>query len=164
MNKYTRWAAVGFAAGALMVGCSKTDTPTTTAGAGGATSTTAATGTSAAAVGAVKITTNPLGDILVDGAGMTLYEFKADTADKSACGTGCTDTWPPFVATITPGAGVAAADFATFTRDDGSKQVTYKGHQVYHYAADQKAGDTGGQGIGGKWFVIGKDGAPIEKK
>ena len=95
---------------------------------------------------------------------MTLYEFKADTAEKSACTAGCTDTWPPFVATITPDAGTAAGDFATFTRDDGAKQVTYKGHQVYHYAADQSAGETGGQGIGGKWFVIGKDGAPIEKK
>lgn len=27
-----------------------------------------------------------------------------------------------------------------------------------------RSGDTTGEGVGGKWFVVGRDGVPIEKK
>ena len=31
-------------------------------------------------------------------------------------------------------------------------QVAYNGKPLYYYAADSKAGDTTGQGVGGKWY------------
>ena len=36
-------------------------------------------------------------------------------------------------------------------------QVTYNGHPLYYYAADQKPGDTSGQnvdGFGAEWYVL----------
>jgi predicted lipoprotein with Yx(FWY)xxD motif len=41
----------------------------------------------------------------------------------------------------------------TFARPDGTTQVAYNGSPLYYYAADTKAGDTTGQGVGGKWFI-----------
>jgi hypothetical protein len=40
---------------------------------------------------------------------------------------------------------------------DGKPQVTYNGHPLYLYSADQKPGDTNGQGLnafGGAWFAL----------
>ncbi len=42
---------------------------------------------------------------------------------------------------------------ATITRDDGTTQVTYNGAPLYYFAADEKAGDSAGQGVGGIWFI-----------
>lgn len=89
---------------------------------------------------------------------MTLYTFTADTANsgKSACSGQCATNWPPFTVDdkdeLKAGTGVTGA-LDVITRDDGSLQVTYKGMPLYYYAADKKAGDTTGQGVGGKWFV-----------
>ena len=41
----------------------------------------------------------------------------------------------------------------TFARPDGKMQVAINGRPLYYFAADSKAGDTTGQGVGGKWFV-----------
>ncbi len=103
--------------------------------------------------------------ILVDGEGRTLYVFKADTKpDTSACGTGCDETWPPVVTAGAPknGAGVDAGDLSTFKRDDGSTQVAFSGKPLYYYASDTAAGDANGQGVGGSWYVVGKDGKKID--
>jgi predicted lipoprotein with Yx(FWY)xxD motif len=43
---------------------------------------------------------------------------------------------------------------ATFTRDDGSQQVTYNGMALYLYQSDAAPGDTTGQGVGNNWFVV----------
>ena len=60
-----------------------------------------------------------------------------------------------------PGAGLDAAKFTTIARDDGTKQVAFFGHPLYFFAGDKAAGDTTGQGVGGKWYVVGADGAMI---
>jgi predicted lipoprotein with Yx(FWY)xxD motif len=91
--------------------------------------------------------------------GKTLYMFKNDTADsgKSTCNGGCASTWPPFTVDsldeVKPDAAVTG-ELALVTRDDGTKQVSYKGTPVYYYSGDTKAGDTNGQGFAGKWFVV----------
>ena len=38
-------------------------------------------------------------------------------------------------------------------------QVAINGLPLYYYADDTKAGDTTGQGVGGKWFVASPTGA-----
>ncbi len=104
----------------------------------------------------VRESTTPLGTILTDTAGKTLYVNAKDVpfSDTSACTGGCSPVWPPFSAgTIRVSAPLAASDFSSFTRSDGMSQTVYKGRPLYFYQPDASPGDTRGQGIGGIWFV-----------
>jgi predicted lipoprotein with Yx(FWY)xxD motif len=111
------------------------------------------------------------GSILVDGEGMSLYLFMADTQDSgtSTCGDddGCATEWPPLISQGSPvaGEGVDATLLSTITRDDGSLQVTYNGWPLYFFAEDTAPGDTNGQGIdefGGLWFLVSPTGEAIQ--
>lgn len=190
----SRWLVPALAAGLLFAGCSKTDdattntgggastsaAPTTKASSGGATdygdksypTTTAAAGAPGTTAGGpnaagkieIKTATSSLGEILVDGNGMTLYLFKTDAGTTSKCTGGCATIWPPVIGTAEAGSSLDATSFSTAARDDGAKQITYKGHLLYHFSGDKKAGDTVGQGTADVWYVVGADGNPIEKK
>jgi predicted lipoprotein with Yx(FWY)xxD motif len=112
------------------------------------------------------------GPILVDGNGMSLYLFMADTQDSgtSTCGDddGCATEWPPLVTDGDPvaGEGVDSTLLGTITRDDGSIQVTYNGWPLYLFAEDTAPGDTNGQGIdefGGLWFLVSPEGEAIQQ-
>jgi predicted lipoprotein with Yx(FWY)xxD motif len=96
--------------------------------------------------------------------GKTLYLFMPDTTTKSNCNGDCAASWPPFTLeggeTVKGGDGVTGA-FGSITRDDGSKQVTYAGHPLYYYGGDSAAGDTNGQGMFNKWYLLGADGSAI---
>lgn len=99
-----------------------------------------------------------VGSYLTGADGMTLYIFTKDTAGdgKSVCNGGCATNWPPLVVASLDQVKVdsgATGALALATRDDGTKQVTYKGLPLYYFAADKAAGDTTGQGVGGVWFV-----------
>ncbi|MFG3165595.1 hypothetical protein [Streptomyces sp. NPDC048200] len=117
----------------------------------------------------VSTKSTPLGKILVNSKGHTLYLFQSDKKDKSTCNGDCAKAWPPLKAngkTIAKG-GVNSKLLSTITRSDGSKQVAYKGHPLYTFADDTKAGQTNGQGIdafGAKWYVLGTDGKQITKQ
>jgi predicted lipoprotein with Yx(FWY)xxD motif len=110
------------------------------------------------------VATNPtLGAILVDAAGMTLYTFGPDKPDESACNDGCADFWPaltvPTGTTPTAGPGVPLP-LGTFTRTDGTTQVTLGTMPLYTFVADKAPGDVAGQGLnaqGGYWFVVPTD-------
>jgi len=100
-----------------------------------------------------------LGKILVDAQGRTLYLFQKDSGTKSACTGACAAAWPPLRASGKPvvGTGATASMVATAPRSDGKPQVTYNGHPLYRYSADQKPGDTNGQGVtafGAAWFAV----------
>jgi predicted lipoprotein with Yx(FWY)xxD motif len=122
----------------------------------------ASTATDGGAAVPVALADTSLGKVLVDGKGMTLYMFKADTANTSNCDAACAQNWPPILGTAAPGTGLDAADFGTTTRADGTSQVTFYGMPLYLFAGDKAAGDVNGQGIGTKWYVLGADGKPIE--
>ncbi len=84
---------------------------------------------------------------------MTLYLFDNDKEPrKSTCAGGCARAWPPYA----PKAGdpKPAAPLNTITRDDGSKQYTYKGKPLYYFKKDKQPGDTIGQGAGKRWWVV----------
>jgi predicted lipoprotein with Yx(FWY)xxD motif len=106
----------------------------------------------------IKVATGTVGSFLTGADGMTLYTFTADTKDsgKSACNGDCATNWPPLTVAsadeLKAGDGVNGA-LTTITRDDGKLQAAYNGMPLYYYAADTKAGDTNGDGVGGKWFV-----------
>jgi predicted lipoprotein with Yx(FWY)xxD motif len=100
-----------------------------------------------------------LGKILVDTQGRTLYLFQKDAGTNSACAGACAVAWPPLRAARTPvvGAGLTASKLGTTARTDGKPELTYNGHPLYRYAADEKPGDTNGQGataFGGGWFAL----------
>ena len=112
------------------------------------------------------------GPILVDGEGMSLYVFMADTQNSgtSTCGDddGCATEWPPLISQGSPvaGEGVDATLLGTITRDDGSLQVTYNGWPLYLFEEDTAAGDTNGQGLeefGGLWFLVSPEGEAIQQ-
>jgi predicted lipoprotein with Yx(FWY)xxD motif len=104
----------------------------------------------------VDAASGAVGAYLTGEDGRTLYTFKPDSANTSTCTGDCAGAWPPFVVTagdtITAGSGVSGT-LATFVRPDGSLQLAYNGAPLYYFANDAKAGDTNGQGVGGKWFV-----------
>jgi predicted lipoprotein with Yx(FWY)xxD motif len=104
-----------------------------------------------------------LGSFIADGKGMTLYMFTTDTATTSSCSGPCLNLWPPLLTTgpATVGTGLDASKVTTLTRSDGSKQVVYGAWPLYYYAPDTAAGETKGQGVGGKWYVVGADGKEI---
>ncbi len=113
--------------------------------------------------GSIALTTTSLGSVLVGPTGMTLYVFMPDTSTSSACNGTCAATWPPLSGSLPSlGAGLNASDFGTITRADGTTQVSFHGHPLYYYSGDQAPGDTKGQGIGTKWYVVGSDGNPIK--
>jgi predicted lipoprotein with Yx(FWY)xxD motif len=132
-----------------------------TAGTGGSGGTT--NGSAANASVALAVATTPIGKILTDANGMTLYIFKKDSATSSACNAGCDAQWPP-VPAATAGTGVDADSLTTITRSDGSKQAEYYGHPLYTFKGDQAAGDLNGQGFGGQWYVIDTEGNLVTAK
>jgi predicted lipoprotein with Yx(FWY)xxD motif len=136
---------------------------------GGTTSTaTASPSSSSAATGTtIAVATNAkLGQILVDGKGMTVYLFVADTGTASTCYTSCAQVWPPVLTTGAPqaGTGAQASLLGTTTRTDGTVEVTYAGHPLYYFLKDKVAGDTTGQGVNGfgaLWWVLSPSGAAM---
>jgi predicted lipoprotein with Yx(FWY)xxD motif len=115
----------------------------------------------------VKLASTPLGNVLVDAKGRTLYLFEADKGAMSQCAGACATAWPPLDTTGKPtaGAGVDAARLSTTERADGSIEVTYNGHPLYTYAGDTAPGQTSGQGVdgfGAKWYVLSAAGDKID--
>jgi predicted lipoprotein with Yx(FWY)xxD motif len=166
-------APAAFAATALLVAaCSNAGTGATTAPTTAATqpppaATAEATAAASQAAEAYEVDLADdakLGKFLTGEDGKTLYLFTPDTTSASNCNGDCAANWPPFTLksgeTVKGGDGVTGT-FTTIARQDGSMQVTYAGHPLYYYGADSAAGDVNGQGLFGKWYVVGADGNAI---
>lgn len=93
---------------------------------------------------------SPMGKILTDANGMTLYIFDNDAGGMSACYDKCAVNWPPLLAA--EGA-MAEGDFGLTTRTDGTMQWTYDGMPLYLWIKDAKPGDTTGDGVNEVWHV-----------
>lgn len=90
--------------------------------------------------------------VLVTGEGMTAYTFDKDVAGsgKSTCNGPCATNWPPIPATSAK----VADPYSVVTRDDGSKQLAYKGKPLYLFIADKKPGDRNGDNVKDVWHVV----------
>ncbi|MFD0861568.1 hypothetical protein ACFQ1M_05075 [Sungkyunkwania multivorans] len=98
------------------------------------------------------------GNVLTNAEGFTLYFLSADSKGTSNCLGNCIDMWPPFYAEdLTLDSGLDTNNFATITREDGSKQNTYKGWPLYRFANDPAPGNITGDGFGDVWFVAKPD-------
>lgn len=98
-----------------------------------------------------------LGAFVTGKDGMTLYLFTADSGGASACSGDCAAAWPPLTVAsasdVAAGIGVTGT-LGTITRADGKLQVTLGGLPLYYYSGDKAAGDTTGQGLFDKWYLV----------
>jgi predicted lipoprotein with Yx(FWY)xxD motif len=149
-------------ASVLVAACGSSSSST-----GSASPSTNASPSPAAAAATIAVATNSkLGQILVDGKGMTVYLFVADHSTVSTCYTSCAQVWPPVLTNGAPaaGTGATASLLGTTTRTDGKVEVTYAGHPLYYFVSDKQPGDATGQGIdnfGGLWWVLTPSGAAM---
>jgi predicted lipoprotein with Yx(FWY)xxD motif len=159
MRKLLTSAALLCALAIVLAACGS-DEPTGSAAPPATTAAPAAAGTT------VAVATVAAGEVLVDGEGRTLYIFTKDQGDQSACSGECAANWPALKSDTTPtaGPGVDASKLAVATQADGSSQVTYGGMPLYYFAADTKAGDVKGQGVGDVWWMLAPDGQVIKTK
>ena len=118
----------------------------------GAPAATAGGGSAALKTGKVGTVT-----VLTTAKGLTVYTFAADTtAGKSSCYGSCAAYWPPVTGSAAAASGIPGT-FATITRTDGTKQVTWNGHPLYTYIGDHGPGTASGNNLninGGLWKEI----------
>ncbi|MEY9846070.1 putative lipoprotein with Yx(FWY)xxD motif [Streptacidiphilus sp. BW17] len=162
MNRLYVLAAGAAAVAALAAGCSSSSKSSAPSAPASPPASSAPSTVGGAAT--VKTAGSPLGQILVDGSGRTLYLFKADTGTTPTCTGSCASLWPADTTNGTPQAtgGLSGTMLGTTTRtDDHTTQVTFDGHPLYHFSQDSKPGDVNGQGIQGVWFVVSPSGTAI---
>jgi predicted lipoprotein with Yx(FWY)xxD motif len=159
-------AAAPLAIALIAAGCggSTSGSPYSSGGYGSPVPASAPTRIAAATVG---VASTPLGRIVVDGKGRTLYLFEKDTNRRSACYGQCATYWPPLLTHGKPAARAGAQQslLGTTRRANGSEQVTYAGHPLYGFIQDRKAGQTTGEGsraFGASWDVLSPAGQKIE--
>lgn len=136
-------------------------------GASEATTTTAALTTPTTVASAVlKTTDTPLGSVIADSEGHTLYAFTKDTQfGPSTCFDACATSWP--AAKVTEqglvGEGIDSSLIGAVIRKDGGKQLTINGWPLYTFAGDAgAAGAIKGQGNKGVWYLVGTNGKLIK--
>jgi predicted lipoprotein with Yx(FWY)xxD motif len=112
----------------------------------------------------VNVANDPtLGQILVNGQGLTLYMFKNDTANTSNCSGECLSLWAPLITTGTPvaGAGVNASLLGVTTQSDGVMIVTYNNMPLYTKLTDTQPGQITGQAFKDLWYAVSPSGQPV---
>lgn len=166
-------AALAAAAAVAVAGCGSSGSSSSSAAAPAASpsSSSSSSTTSSAAAGSVSISTAKAssGTYLTGANGRALYLWVPDKNGKSVCSGACAKAWPPLTTNGTPkvSGGVVASKLGTFTRSDGSKQVTYNGHPLYYFVADKSAGSTSGEGntsFGAPWWLVAPSGNAITHK
>lgn len=130
-------------------------------GSSSATNTTVGSSSGGGSAGGVHVASTSLGNVLVDGSGMTLYVLSADGHDHSTCNAQCLQFWPP----VAPGkAARTVAATGTTSTTTGGHIATVAGHPVYTFSLDHKPGDVNGEGVnefGGVWYAVSASGAPV---
>lgn len=99
------------------------------------------------------------GAYVVDSSGRAVYIVEGDR-DGSMCTGPCVQAWPPLLVGETQpavGPNLVPSMLGSVQRPDGSMQVTYNGHPLYHYAAGGGRGQTLGHNVRdqfGHWYLI----------
>jgi predicted lipoprotein with Yx(FWY)xxD motif len=118
-------------------------------------------------VATIAVEHSPLGPILDNGQGRTVYLFEKDSGTASTCYGACAGIWTPVTTTGAPraGSGATAAELGTSKRRDGTLQLTYGDHPLYTYAGDAGPAQTNGQGLdefGARWYVVTPAGSAVQ--
>ncbi len=158
---------LAFAALLVLAACSSdstssgtTTTATTSSSSSSSAGSITTSSSSATAAGDdLDVATNAkLGQLLVDGKGLTVYLYEPDgTSATSTVPAGIAGNWPPVTVSGTPklGAGLDAS------KAGGTTQLSYNGHLLYTFINDTKAGDANGQGLGSVWFAVSPSGEKV---
>ncbi|RZU64492.1 putative lipoprotein with Yx(FWY)xxD motif [Microterricola gilva] len=112
----------------------------------------------------ITVAGSPIGEIVVNGEGMTAYFFDKDTAgaEASACTGECAANWPAITTeSDTPVVDGVTGTVGTITDADGNHQITIDGRPIYTFVKDMAPGDVNGQGMNEVWHVIAPDGTEI---
>jgi predicted lipoprotein with Yx(FWY)xxD motif len=117
-----------------------------------------------AAATSVQLADSPLGQILVDAEGNTLYGFTNDVDGVSTCTGDCAATWPAHLVEgePVPGEGLDPAVFSVVEGAEGGQQLKAGKWPLYRFSGDSAPGDVNGQGVGDVWFAVGADGSLIK--
>lgn len=117
----------------------------------------------------IKVSSSPLGKILVNGSGRTVYMFTKDPRKKDKCFAiaGCAATWPAVLTKGKPLAksGARGSLLGTIKLPNGNQQVTYAGHPLYTYSGDLQGHETDYVGFpqfGGTWYAISAAGRTVK--
>lgn len=166
MSKHARILALTLGVMTVLAACSSSGASSAPSAAAPSAAAPSVEASAPAAAGTtLALADSALGKIVVDGQGKTLYMFTPDE-DQTAptCVDACAANWPALIVTGAPtlGAGLTAAAATIARSDGGATQVKYGEYPLYYFGKDAKAGDTNGQGVGGKWYVVGADGEPIK--
>jgi predicted lipoprotein with Yx(FWY)xxD motif len=143
------------AASLLLAACGSSSTSSNTTSSAASTQPAAQTSNNPSSA-IVKTASNPLGTILVNSEGMTLYHLGGEVNGKFICTSSkCLGVWHPLLPSSN-GTPSAVGSLGTVKRPDGKTQVTYKGTPIYTFTGDQQSGETKGQGIKdvGTWSVV----------
>ncbi len=105
------------------------------------------------------------GKIMVNQDNQSIYFFAGDVSGESNCKGGCADVWPPVIGEVYDlqlGSYLSKNDFSTITREDGQKQLTYKGWPLYYFSPDgndqlEEPREVLGDGRGGVFHVAKPD-------
>jgi predicted lipoprotein with Yx(FWY)xxD motif len=164
MKRHLSIGLSAFALAALLSGCAGGSGTSTSTGAASppasgssAASSAPASSSSTAAAADLKVAASTAGQIVVDGKGLSVYQYTQDLKDsgRSACVGGCMTAWPPVVTTSdTPMVDGVTGKVGTIATPDGKKQLTINGMPVYYFAKDKVPGDILGQGFSGVWYLV----------
>jgi len=157
-------AALAAVAALALAGCGGDDAPESRGYGGGGGETTGGDVTAApnpeeGATFVSVASVDGLGQILVDSAGHTLYDFHKDQGSTSSCYGACAEAWPPLITEGEPHASNGAQEglMGTTKRKDGSEQVTYNGRPLYGFTCDKGPGEANGNDVdafGGEWYAL----------
>ncbi|WP_147918094.1 hypothetical protein [Ruania zhangjianzhongii] len=109
----------------------------------------------------LTVASSAVGDIVADGAGMSLYLFTEDSPGTSTCTGDCLEAWPALEGEPSAGEGIDASLLGTIEREDGTTQATYADWPLYYFAQDTAPGDVTGQGVNEVWYLLSPAGESI---
>ncbi len=117
-----------------------------------------------AAAVSVSVGDTDEGQVLVDGAGLSLYGFLEDVDATPTCNDACADAWPPvIVGSADLPADLDPAVFSVVARADGQFQLAAGVWPLYRFAGDAAPGDINGQNSGDVWFLATPEGGLIRE-
>lgn len=102
-------------------------------------------------MGPFKEMQTPIGKVVTDPQGMTLYTYDKDMKGQSNCDGECAEYWPPVKASASD---KPAGDFTIIKRSDGTMQWADYGKPLYTFKNDKKPGDTTGDKKDNVWHAV----------
>jgi predicted lipoprotein with Yx(FWY)xxD motif len=105
----------------------------------------------------LTVSKTPIGYVLANANGYTVYWFAKDPRGTShpACAGTCLLAWFPVKGHPKPANGVRLdGKLGCITRPGGVMQATYNGYPLYTFGSDSAPGMANGNGSAGSWHVI----------